>query len=421
MTTRPVDSGPAPSSRRRWCWSSCCGSTRARATRARSRWSRPRATRWHAAASTTSSAGGFARYGVDRFWRVPHFEKMLYDNAQLLRDLPAPVARDRFALAERVARETARFMVDELGTAEGGFASALDADSDGARGHVLRLEPEPAHARPGCAGRRVGGDPPRRHGRREPSSAGSPRSSCSKTPTTPIAGPTSALACSRPGPSAPDRHATTRWWPRGTDSAITALAEASVLLDDPSLGDAAVAAATLLADVHGAGESTTFVRASRDGVAGRHAAVLEDHGCVAEAFVAVLGITGDPVWLDRARVLLDARARALRGTGRWVLRHRGRRRGARGSAAGRLRQRLAVRHVVRRGGTGGVRRCHRRAPISRGSRGRTRIGRRDRSSGTSLRRLEPRRRRGDAGRPGRGRRRRADGRSGTTCTAPPSG
>ena len=53
-------------------------------------------------------------------------------------------------------------------------------------------------------------------------------------------------------------------------------------------------------------ERTALVRA---GVsrrrAGRHAAVLEDHGCVAEAFIAVLGITGDPVWLDRARVLLD--------------------------------------------------------------------------------------------------------------------
>ena len=89
--------------------------------------------------------------------------------------------------------------------------------------------------------------------------------------------------------------------------AITALAEASVLLDDPSLGEAAVAAATLLVDVHGAGvKGSSFVRASRDGTAGRHAAVLEDHGCVAEAFIAVLGITGDPVWLDRARVLLDA-------------------------------------------------------------------------------------------------------------------
>jgi uncharacterized protein YyaL (SSP411 family) len=86
--------------------------------------------------------------------------------------------------------------------------------------------------------------------------------------------------------------------------AITALAEASVLLDDASLGDAAVRAATLLVDVHGAG-SGDFVRASRDGAAGRHAAVLEDHGCVAEAFVALLGITGDPIWLDRARVLLD--------------------------------------------------------------------------------------------------------------------
>src|SRR5207253_2016728 len=66
--------------------------------------------------------------------RVPHFEKMLYDNAQLLRVYLHLWRQGGSALAERVARETARFMVDELGTAEGGFASALDADSDGDEG-----------------------------------------------------------------------------------------------------------------------------------------------------------------------------------------------------------------------------------------------------------------------------------------------
>ena len=69
--------------------------------------------------------------------------------------------------------------------------------------------------------------------------------------------------------------------------AITALAEASVVLGEPRYGTAAVAAAELLVTVHGA-DGDAFVRTSRDGVAGRSKAVLEDHGCVAEAFLAFL-------------------------------------------------------------------------------------------------------------------------------------
>ena len=269
--------------------------------RDRSRWSRPPATRWREAASTTSSSGGFARYGVDRFWRVPHFEKMLYDNAQLLRIYLHLWRATDSPLAERVARETARFIIDELGTGEGGFASALDADSDGHEGTFYVWNPTSSCAS-SVPGTRPGRRPSWGHGT-GPSSAGSRRSSCSRTPTTPTAGPTSALACSRPGRSAPVRPATTRWSPRGTAwrsrrwPRPRCCSTTRPSPTPPSRGE-------LLVDVHGAGKDD-FVRASRDGVAGRHAAVLEDHGCVAEAFLAVLGITGDAVWLDRAQVLLD--------------------------------------------------------------------------------------------------------------------
>ena len=75
-----------------------------------------------------------------------------------------------------------------------------------------------------------------------------------------------------------------------------------MLLDEPDFTAAAVGAAELLADVHLSGG---FVRTSRDGVAGANVAVLEDHGSVAEGFLSVLGVTGDAVWLDRARLLLD--------------------------------------------------------------------------------------------------------------------
>jgi uncharacterized protein YyaL (SSP411 family) len=79
-------------------------------------------------------AGGFARYSTDAHWLVPHFEKMLYDNALLahayLEGYRATGA-DRY---ERVARATLDFMLAELLTSDGGFASALDADSEGVEG-----------------------------------------------------------------------------------------------------------------------------------------------------------------------------------------------------------------------------------------------------------------------------------------------
>ena len=81
--------------------------------------------------------GGFARYSVDRDWVVPHFEKMLYDNALLCRVYAHLWRATGSELARRVALETADFMVRELRTNEGGFASALDADSDDGTGkHV---------------------------------------------------------------------------------------------------------------------------------------------------------------------------------------------------------------------------------------------------------------------------------------------
>ena len=78
-------------------------------------------------------AGGFARYSVDASWVVPHFEKMLYDNALLLRVYAHWARRTSNPLARKVADETARFIIDDLG-AGGMFTSSLDADADGREG-----------------------------------------------------------------------------------------------------------------------------------------------------------------------------------------------------------------------------------------------------------------------------------------------
>jgi hypothetical protein len=85
--------------------------------------------------------------------------------------------------------------------------------------------------------------------------------------------------------------------------AIAALAETGALLDRPDLVDAARRCADLLVSVHLPGGRLR--RVSRDGVAGTPAGVLEDHGDVAEGLLALHAVTGDPVWLARAGVLLE--------------------------------------------------------------------------------------------------------------------
>src|SRR5262249_24096721 len=85
-------------------------------------------------------AGGFARYSVDDAWVVPHFEKMLYDNALLLRAYAHWARRTGDPLARRVASQTAGFLLDEL--ADGSvFTSSLDADAEGREGSTYVWTP----------------------------------------------------------------------------------------------------------------------------------------------------------------------------------------------------------------------------------------------------------------------------------------
>ena len=251
--------------------------------------------------------GGFARYSVDRGWVVPHFEKMLYDNAQLV----GLYARLGTPFGDRVARETADWMIRELGTAEGGFASALDADSEGVEGKFYAWTP-------GQLVEALGPDDGAwaaqvfevteagtfEHGastlqlRHDPEGPGAER----------LVDVKRRLFDAREERVRPERDdkVVAAW----NGLAITGLVDAGLLLYEPAYVDAAITAGELLARVHLVPTDSTggirLLRVSRDGVAGRHAGVLEDHGCVAAGFLSLLQATGDPVWLERARVVLDA-------------------------------------------------------------------------------------------------------------------
>ncbi|HEV7420871.1 MAG TPA: thioredoxin domain-containing protein, partial [Mycobacterium sp.] len=246
-------------------------------------------------------AGGFARYSVDASWVVPHFEKMLYDNALLLRVYAHWVRRTGNPLARKVAGETARFIVDGLG-AGGMFTSSLDADTAGVEG--LTYVWTPAQLRD------VLGDDDGRwaaelfavtdegtfeHG-----------SSVLQLPVDPddvdrfsrVRAALSAARAARPQPGRDDK-VVTAW----NGFAITALAEASVALGEPELLGAATACARAIVELHVV--DGRLRRASLGGRVGDSAAVLEDHAALATALLTLFQLTGDGQWLDTATGLLD--------------------------------------------------------------------------------------------------------------------
>jgi hypothetical protein len=247
-------------------------------------------------------AGGFARYSVDADWVVPHFEKMLYDNALLARvalHIGQATGRD---LGHRVADETADFLLTELATPEGGFASALDADTEGVEGrHYVWTPGElesvlgPDDGRWAATLLDVTPDGTFEHG----ASTLQLRSS----PDDPArwASVRERLLTARRLRVAPERDdkVVTAWngW------AITALAEIGVAHGRPQLIEAAERAGALLWDLHGS--DGRMARVSRNGVVGPAAGVLEDQAGAAQGFLTLYQATGREEWVSRAERVLD--------------------------------------------------------------------------------------------------------------------
>ena len=262
--------------------------------------------------------GGFHRYATDAQWLVPHFEQMLYDNAQLAARLPARLGGRSAATRgpRRRAVEVLDYLLRELTTDDGAFAASQDADTEGIEGltftwRAAEIREVLGDAAPGLhrglrrhRRRQLGGrhDPVAGHGR-----AGGRRSARR---------PSSALAASRAAAGAArrrgrSRRATTRRWPPGTGWRSR---------PSPRPGDCSgrsatrprpsAAAETIVR--RAARRATVSLRRSwKDGRAVGQG-VLEDYAHLAEGLLALYETTFDERWFAIARGLADRDPRAVR-------------------------------------------------------------------------------------------------------------
>jgi uncharacterized protein YyaL (SSP411 family) len=242
--------------------------------------------------------GGFARYSVDADWVVPHFEKMLYDNALLL----SVYAGRRSHVGAWAAEGIAEFLLRELRTPEGGFASALDADSEGEEGRFYVWTPAQLVEALGEEDGRWAADllsvtaaGTFEHGsstlqlRRDPDDL---------ERWSDVQRRLLEARSSRVRPARDDK-VVAAW----NGLAISGLVRLWGWLGDRRHLDAALDAGELLLSTHVV--DGRLRRVSRDGVVGEPAGVLEDHGCVASGFLALAQATADSRWLDAAGELLE--------------------------------------------------------------------------------------------------------------------
>jgi uncharacterized protein YyaL (SSP411 family) len=246
--------------------------------------------------------GGFARYSVDANWLVPHFEKMLYDNALLARAYLhgwQALGHERY---RRIAEETLDWVLREMRGPEGGFYSALDADSEGEEGRFYVWTPEQI--------REVLGDGA------EPVIefyGVSERGNFEGANILHLAG---GVEAADPEGLAEARRAlydarAKRVWPALDDKrlaswnalAIAALAEAGAVLGrDDYLDAARTSAEFVLGQMRDA--EGRLLRTYKDGDA-RLNAYLEDHAFLLEALLTLYESSFQPRWFEAARKLAD--------------------------------------------------------------------------------------------------------------------
>ncbi len=246
-------------------------------------------------------AGGFARYSVDNAWVVPHFEKMLYDNALLLRVYAHWARRTGDPLARRVTGETADFLLRDLADGDM-FISSLDADAEGREGSTYVWTPAQLSE--------VLGDDDGRwaasvftvtetgsfeHGASVLQLLDDPGDDdrLHRVRTTLLA---ARAARTQPGR---DDKVVTAW----NGLAITALAEAAVALDRDDLLAAACRCARALVATHLV--DGRLRRASLGGRVGDSAAILEDYATLSTGLLSLYQVTGDQQWLIAALGLVD--------------------------------------------------------------------------------------------------------------------
>ena len=244
--------------------------------------------------------GGFHRYSTDGRWLVPHFEKMLYDNALLVRLYTHAwqlTGDDRY---RRVASRTADYLLRELRHPGGGFFSSQDADSEGVEGRFFVWSWEELTG--------IAGEPVARHlgaapeGNWEGSNVLWTPQPAGEELQAQVDAALPRLFEAREARVHPatDDKVLAAW----NGLAISALAEAGRSFGEPRYRDAAVAAASFVLGAL-AGEGGRLLRSWREGRAGGPG-YLDDHACMAEACLTLYETTFDLRWLRAARRLAGA-------------------------------------------------------------------------------------------------------------------
>jgi uncharacterized protein len=259
-------------------------------------------------------AGGFARYSTDAAWLVPHFEKMLYDNALLLSAYATGASVTGDEELARVARSTADYLLTELATDDGVFVSATDADSEGVEGRYFVWSHDELTEVLGHLdvevdrwARFLGVTP---EGNWEGTNVlHEPVARAAFAEQEGLDRAAFDAEWERVRTALLERRATRV--PPGVDDkiltdwnamAIRGLVRAGLLLDEPAWVEAAGRAAAYLHDRHVVdGE---LHHTSKDGQAAI-AGFLDDHALLALADLELFQATGDPIWFERGLALAE--------------------------------------------------------------------------------------------------------------------